>query len=202
MPYDPIIDRTKLFEGPAHILWNKPLSPADWRYCWSNGNVTVHLLRTPKAVPVSGIGNIDDPASDEVVSVEFTPAGNTGGGLFDWMFGGILDRLPGQSIFDTADTPIWVHALDGTLIEISCAKVTAFPAIQFGTGLARFSGTCTITGIVKKNTPRSAEGALFKVLAPVPFTHAPDRDDWTHLPCLATWALGTGPKTIMTNQDG
>ena len=201
MSYTPVIDRTKLYEGPAHILWDKPASPAEWKYCWSNGNVTVHLLRTAKEVPVSGLGNIDDPAADEIITAEFTPAGNTGGGLFDWMFGGILTRLPGQSIFDVEDTPVWIHALDGTLIEISNAKVTAFPAVQFGTGLARFSGACTVTGVIKKNTPRSAEGALFSVLAPVPFAHTPDKDDWTHLPCLATWNL-SDPRAIMTNQDG
>ena len=48
MPCEPVIDRTTLLEGPGHILYGKPAQKADWRYCWSSGDVTVHLLRTAK----------------------------------------------------------------------------------------------------------------------------------------------------------
>ena len=199
--YEPVIDRTTLLEGPAHILWDKPAAKAEWKYCWSDGDVKVDLLRTAKEVKVSGLGQIDDPAKDEIIEVEFTPAGNIAGGLLDWMYSGVFSLLPGQSIFGSADSPVWVHTIDGKLLEISNARVTQFPTLQFGTGLPRFSGTAKMTGIIRKGVPRSAADCLFKAIVAEPFTAIPSIGEWVHLPCLATWALPT-PRTIMTNQDG
>ena len=201
MGYEPIIDRTTLFEGPAHILYDKPVDKADWRYCWSAGDVTVNLLRTGKEVVVSGLGQIDDPAKDEIIEVEFTPSGNISGGLLDWMFSDVFTLKPGMSIFGAADTPVWVHSIDGKILEISNARVTQFPTLQFGTGLARFSGTAKMTGIIRKGVARCEADCLFKPIVAEPFTAIPDRGEWVHLPCLATWALAA-PRTIMTSQDG
>jgi hypothetical protein len=201
MSYEPVIDRTTLLEGPAHIIYDKPGTKADWKYCWCAGDVTVHLVHTAKDVPVAGWGNIDDPRRDEVVEIDFTPAGNFGAALFNWMFSGVFSLLPGQSIFGATDSPVHVHTLDGKLMTVSNARVTTFPSVRFGAGLARFEGTAKITGVVKRNTARTAAGALFTAPAAETFLASPDPDDWVHLPCLATWGLAA-PLTVATDENG
>jgi hypothetical protein len=201
MSYEPTIDRTTLLEGPAHILFDKAADKADWQYCWCNGNVTVHLMHVAKELPVSGYGNIDDPRRDEYIEIDFTPANNFNADLFAWMFSGVFGKLPGQSLFDSADTPVYVHTLDGKLLAVANARVTQFPALKFGAGLARFEGAAKITGVVKKDTARTAAGTLFAAPVAEAFTAVPASTDWIHLPCQATWAL-PAPLTLMSNEDG
>lgn len=200
MAYDPTIDRTTLFEGPAHIIFDKTGSKSAWKYCFCAGDVTLNLLRTPKDIPVSGFGTIDDPAADETIEIDFEPAGHLSADLFNWLFGA-LTKSPGQSLFGAADTPLHIHGLDGTLIAVKCAAVTQPPAIRFGAGLARFSGTAKAVGVIGKSVPRSTATCLWEALASETFTAVPDPAAWTHLPVQATWAL-SAPLTILPDSDG
>lgn len=199
--YAPVIDRTTLLEGPAHIIFDKVATKADWKYCWANGNVSVHLVHKPKDMAVAGFGQIDDPRMDETVEIDFTPAGNFSEALFDWMFSGVFALLPGQSIFPSADAPVHVHTLDGKLLTIANARVTTFPAIRFGAGGPRFEGACKITGIIKKSTARTTAGALFTAPASEAFTACPLGTEWVHLPCQATWGL-SAPLTLVSDDKG
>lgn len=199
--YEPSIDRTTLLEGPAHILFDKAALKADWQYCWCNGDVTVNLAKNPKPVVASGFGKLDDPAADEWVEIDFTPAGNFSSDLFDWMFSGVFSLLPGASIFPSVDSPVYIHTLDGKLMEVANARVVQFPTIRWGAGLARFDGSAKIIGVVKKNTARTTAGALFTEAIAEDFTAVPLPTEWIHLPCQATWALAA-PLTIMTNENG
>jgi hypothetical protein len=201
MSYEPTIDRTTLLEGPAHIIFDKPATKSLWKYCWCAGNVTVQLVHKPKAMAVSGFGSIDDPRMDELVEIDFTPAGNFSEALFDWMFSGVFSLWPGQSIFPANDSPVYVHTLDGQLLAVANARVTQFPAIRFGAGGPRFEGTAKITGIIAKATARTTAGALFTAPAAEAFTAIPLGTEWVHLPCVATWGL-TAPLTIMTDDKG
>lgn len=199
--YEPSFDRSTLLEGPAHILFDKPATKEDWKYCWCRDTVTVHLLHKPKEMPVSGYSSIDDPRMDEIVEVDFTPAGNFSKAMFEWMFSGIFALKPGASIFPAADAPVWIHTLDGKLMELANARVTQFPTLRFGTGNARFEGTAKITGIIKKSTARTTAGALYTAPVAEQFTAVPNPTDWMHLPCKATWGLAA-PLTIMTDDKG
>lgn len=199
--YAPTFDRTTLLEGPAHLIFDKPATKADWKYCWCKDNVSVHLLHKPKDQQVSGFGQIDDPRMDEIIEVDFTPANNFSEALFDWMFSGVFALSPGQSIFPALDSPVYVHTLDGKLLTIANARVTQFPTIRFGAGNARFEGACKLTGIIKKSTARTTAGALFTAATAEDFLAVPEDDEWVHLPCLATWGL-TAPLTIMTDDKG
>lgn len=201
MSYAPTIDRTTLLEGPAHIIFSKPATKADWLYCWCKDNVTVHLVHKAKEMPVAGFGNIDDPRMDEIIEVDFTPANNFSEALFDWMFSGVFALKPGQSIFASTDSPVYIHTLDGKLLTIANARVTQFPTIRFGAGNARFEGSCKITGVIKKSVARTTAGALFTAATSEDFTAIPAAANWQHLPCLATWGL-TAPITIMTDEKG
>lgn len=199
--YEPTIDRTTLLEGPAHIIYSKPVTKADWKYCWCNGNVTVQLVHKPKDMAVSGFGQIDDPRMDETVEIDFTPAGNFSEALFDWMFSGVFALKPGQSIFPAADSPVYVHTLDGKLLTVANARVTTFPAIRFGATGPRFEGAAKITGVVAKSTARTAEGALFTAPGAEAFTACPLGSEWVHLPCKATWGLSV-PLTLVSDDQG
>jgi len=199
--YAPTIDRTTLLEGPAHLIFDKPATKADWKYCWCQGNVTVTLVHKPKPMPVSGFGDIDDPRMDEIVEVDFTPAGAFSEAMFDWMFSGVFALKPGQSIFPATDSPCHVHTLDGKLLTIANARVTTFPAIRFGAGNARFEGAAKLTGVIAKSTARTTAGALFTAPASETFTAVPLGTEWVHLPCAATWALSS-PLTIVTDDKG
>jgi len=201
MPYTPTIDRTTLIEGPAHLIYDKTGAKPAWKYCWCAGNVTVHLVHTPKEMAVAGFGQVDDPRRDEVVEIDFTPAGNFSAPLFAWLFGGVFGKLPGQSVFGAADTPVYVHTLDGRILGVTNAAVTQFPAIRFGAGGPRFEGQAKITGVVGKNMDRAAAGALFTPPSAEAFTAVPDPDDWLHLPCHAAWTPA-GARAIMTDADG
>jgi len=201
MAHEPTIDRTALLEGPAHLIFDKPVDKSNWQYCWCNGDVTVTLARLPKEIKVSGFGKIDDPAKDEWVEIDFTPAGNFSSDLFNWMFSGVFSLLPGASIFPATDSPVYIHTLDGKIMEIANARVVQFPTISWGAGIARFEGTAKIAGVVKKNTARTTAGALYTEAVAEPFTAVPLATEFVHLPCLATWALAA-PLTIMTNESG
>jgi hypothetical protein len=189
--YAPTIDRTTLLEGPAHIIFDKAVLKADWKYCWCSGNVTFQLVHKPKPMPVSGFGDIDDPRMDEYVEVDFTPAGNFSEALFDWIFGGVFTLKPGASIFASTDTPVYLHTLDGQLWTIANARVTQFPALRFGAGGPRFEGAAKLTGVIKKATARTTAGALFTAPASETFTAVPAGSEWQHLPCHAVWDLAT-----------
>lgn len=201
MAYAPTIDRTTLLQGPAHILFDKVVSKPAWKYIWCNGNVTVSLARTPKEMTVAGFGAIDDPAKDEWIEIDFTPAGNFSSAVFDWMFSGVFALKSGASIFPSTDSPVFIHTLDGKLMEIANARVVQFPSIRWGAGNARFEGTGKIVGVIKKSTARTAAGALYKEAVAEAFTAVPLSTEWVHLPCLSTWALPTA-LTIMTDEKG
>ncbi len=199
--YAPTIDRTTLLEGPAHIIFDKPVTKGDWKYCWCNGNVTFQLVHKPKEMAVAGFGPVDDPRMDEIVEIDFTPSGNFSEALFDWMFGGVFALKAGQSIFPSTDAPCYLHTLDGQLWTVANARVTTFPKIRFGAGGPRFEGAAKITGVIKKSTARTTAGALFTAPASEAFTAVPAGTEWIHLPCQATWAL-TSPVTIVTDDKG
>lgn len=201
MAYEPTIDRTTLLEGPAHILFDKAAEKSSWQYIWCTGNVTVSLARAEKEMKVAGFGAIDDPAKDEWIEIDFTPAGNFSPAVFAWMFSGIFALKVGASIFPSTDSPLYIHTLDGKLMTIANARVTQFPSIRWGAGNARFEGTAKIIGVVKKSTSRATAGALFTAAAAETFTAVPASTEWIHLPCLATWAL-TPALTIMTDDKG
>jgi len=201
MAYEPTIDRTTLLQGPAHILFDKAALKADWQYVWCNGNVTVSLARLSKEMKVSGFGDIDDPAKDEWIEIDFTPAGNFSSDVFDWMYSGVFGLSSGASIFPATDSPVYIHTLDGKLMEVANARVVQFPTISWGAGSPRFEGTAKIAGVIKKNTARTTAGALFTEAVSESFTAVPLATEWVHLPCLATWAL-TAPLTIMTDDKG
>lgn len=199
--YTPSIDRTLLLEGPAHIIIDKPALQANWKYCWCNGNVTVHLIHKPKPMPVSGFGDIDDPRMDEYIEVDFTPAGNFSAAMLAFLFGGVFALKPGQSIFASTDSPLWIHTLDGQLLTLANARVTQFPTLRFGTGNTRVEGSAKITGIIGKGLARTTAASLFTAPAAVAFSAVPATNEWVHLPCLATWGLAA-PLTIMTDEKG
>lgn len=199
--FTPTIDRTLLLEGPAHIIIDKPVTKADWKYCWCTGNVTVHLIHKPKEMPVSGFGSIDDPRMDEYLEVDFTPAGNFSAAMLAFLFSGVFALKPGASVFSATDTPCWIHTLDGQLLTLTNARVTQFPAIRLGTGLSRFEGAAKLTGVIGKGLARSAAGALFTAPAAEAFTAVPSPTDWVHLPCKAVWDL-TADIEIMTDEKG
>lgn len=199
--YAPTIDRTTLLEGPAHLIFDKPATKADWKYCWCKDSVSVHLVHKAKDMAVSGFGQVDDPRMDEYIEIDFTPANNFSASLFAWMFSGVFSLLPGHSIFGANDTPLYVHTLDGQLLTVANARVTQFPTIRFGAGNARFEGAAKITGIIKKSTARTTAGALFTAAVAEAFTAIPDSDEWIHLPCQATWGLAA-PLTIVTDEKG
>ena len=201
MSYEPTIDRTTLLEGPAHIIYSKPATKTDWKYCWCNGNVTVQLVHKPKEMAVSGFGQIDDPRMDETVEIDFTPAGNFSEALFDWMFSGVFSLWPGQSIFPSTDAPVYVHTLDGQILAVANARVTTFPTIRFGAGGPRFEGSAKITGIIGKGLARTAAGALFTAPSAEVFTAIPLGAEWVHLPCVATWGLAA-PLTLDSDDKG
>lgn len=201
MSYEPTIDRTTLLEGPAHILFDKAVLKSNWKYCWCTGNVSVQLIHKPKDMAVSGFGQIDDPRMDEIVEIDFTPAGNFSEALFDWMFSGVFSLWPGQSIFPANDSPVYVHTLDGQLLAVTNARVTTFPAIRFGAGGPRFEGAAKITGIIGKGLARTAAGALFTAPVAEAFTALPLGTEWVHLPCVATWGL-TAPLTLVSDDKG
>ena len=199
--YAPTLDSTLLLEGPAHLIIDKPVTKADWKYCWCQGNVTVHLVHSAKDMPVSGWGNIDDPRKDEVVEVDFTPAGNLSAGMLAFLFSGVFALKPGQSVFSSTDRPIYVHTLDGKLLAITRAAVVQFPAIRFGAGNPRFEGSAKLVGVLGKGLARTAANALFTAPAAEDFTATPTTTDWVHLPCKATWDLATDIE-IMTDDNG
>lgn len=199
--YEPTIDRTTLLEGPAHIIFSKPETKANWLYCWCRDNVTFHLVHKPKEMVVSGYGSIDDPRMDEIVEIDFTPAGNFSEALFDWLFGGVFTLKPGQSIFASTDSPVWLHTLDGQLWTVANARVTQFPTLRFGAGGPRFEGAAKITGVIKKSTARTTVGALFTAPAAETFTAVPAGTEWQNLPCRAIWDLAADIE-IMTDEKG
>jgi hypothetical protein len=201
MSYEPTIDRTTLLQGPAHIIFDKAALKADWQYLWCNGSVTVSLARDPKPIAVAGFGPIDDPAKDEWVEIDFTPAGNFSSAVFDWMFSGVFAKLPGASIFASDDTPCYIHTLDGYIMEVANARVVQFPTIRWGAGNPRFEGSAKIVGVIKKSTARTTAGALYTEAVAEAFTAVPLSTEWLHTPCLATWALAA-PLTIMTDDKG
>ena len=201
MAYAPTIDRTTILQGPAHIIFDKSATKANWQYCWCNGSVTVALMRDPKSMAVAGFGDIDDPAKDEWIEIDFTPAGNFSSDLFDWMFSGVFAARSGDSIFPPTDSPVYVHTLDGKLMTIANARVVQFPTIRWGAGSPRFEGTAKIVGVVKKSTARITPGALFTEAVAEEFSAVPLSTEWVHLPCLATWALSS-PLTLMTDAKG
>jgi len=200
-PYTPTIDRTTLLEGPAHIIFDKTGAKAAWKYCWCTGSVTVQLVHRPKEMNVSGFGQIDDPRADELIEIDFTPAGNFSEALFDWMFSGVFSLWPGESIFPPADSPVYVHTLSGRILGVANARVTQFPAVRFGAGGPRFEGAAKITGIIGKNTPRTAAGALFTPPADEAFTAVPLGTEWVHLPCRASWGLAA-PLDLVSDDKG
>ena len=199
--YTPTLDPTLLLEGPAHILISKPATKADWKYCWCAGTVTVNLMHSSKEMPVSGFGMIDDPRKDEYIEVDFTPAGNMDADQFAFLFSGVFGLIGGKSIFPSADTPCWIHTLDGQLLGLTRARVYQFPTLRFGAGIARVEGSAKIIGVIGKGLARSAANSLFTPFAAEEFTAVPDPDDWNHLPCHATWAALAG-LDIMTDEKG
>jgi hypothetical protein len=199
--YAPTLDRTTLVEGPAHLIFDKTGLQAAWKYCWCAGNVSFHLVHRAKPLPVAGFGDADDPRMDEVVEIDFTPAGNFSEALFDWLFAGVFALKPGQTIFGAADTPVSLHTLDGQLWTVTNARVTQFPAIRFGAGGPRFEGAAKITGVIGKGLARTASNALFTAPASVAFSAVPAAADFLHLPCNAVWDLATDI-AIMTDAAG
>lgn len=200
--FNPVVDPTALLEGPAHLIISKPATKADWKYCWCAGTVTANLMRTIKPMPVAGFGNISDPCADEYVEVEFTPAGNMDSDVFAFLFSGVFGLVGGKSVFLTDDTPVWIHTLDGKLLALKRARVTQFPTLRFGTGLARTEGVAKITAVIGKGLSRDTANALFTPPVAEEFTAIPDEDDWSHLPCLATWAVLPGIANIMPDEKG
>ena len=175
MAYAPTIDRTTLLQGPAHILFDKVVSKPAWKYIWCNGNVTVSLARTPKEMTVAGFGAIDDPAKDEWIEIDFTPAGNFSSAVFDWMFSGVFALKSGASIFPSTDSPVFIHTLDGKLMEIANARVVQFRPSAGGAGNARFEGTGKIVGVIKRAPPVQPPALFTKKPSPKPSPPSPSQ---------------------------
>jgi hypothetical protein len=184
--YAPTFNREDLLQAPAHIVISKAVENA-WKYLWCDGTVTAMLPHDDKIIKVAGFGEIDQVKTDERVEADFTPAGNMDQDVLDWMFRGILAKRIGSCLFEAADTPAYIHSLDGRLLTLTCAAVTTYPTLLMGIPNQRFEGSAKLTGIIGNGLARSVEGALFLPFYDAPFVQQPVPSEWGHLPVRATW---------------
>lgn len=195
--YAPTFSREDLLQAPAHIIIDKTGLAAAWKYLWCDGTVTATLPHDDKVIKVAGFGEIDQVKTDERVEVDFTPAGNMDAAVLAWMFNDLLSKRIGSTLFGAADTPAYIHSLDGRLLTLTCAAVTTFPTLLMGIPNQRFEGGAKLTGIIGNGLARSAANALFTPFADLEFTRQPVPAEWGHLPVKATWTgLVDGETTI------
>ncbi len=187
MAYQPTISRDTLLEGPAHLIMDKTGLEAAWKYLWCSGAVTVNLVPANKDVPVAGFGNIDSIKTDEIIEVDFTPAGEISSDILTFLYNSVLSAKIGSSLFGASDTPVWVHSLDGKLLALTCAKVTTLPTLLMGVPNQRFEGTAKLSAIIGKGLARSTANSLFTPVSALAFGRQPDPTKWQHLPVKAIW---------------
>ncbi len=187
-PFAPTIDRTSLLEGPAHIRYDAT------HYLWCEGPVAVNLVRPVDDFVVPGIGAIDSRRSDEIIEALFSPAGNIPATVIAWMIGSLGGLSLNSSMYGATDTPIVVHALDGTFYTITCGAISEIPTLLMGKPNKRWSGSAKVTGVLGKGLARTAAGALYARTAGNAFSTMPTPSEFVSLPVNATWgtyAFGT-----------
>ena len=186
--YNPTIDRTTLLEGPAHIRYDAT------HYLWCEGPVALNLVRPVDDFNVPGIGAIDSRRVDEIIEAVFSPAGNIPATVMAWLIGSLGGQAFNTSMYGAADTPIVVHALDGTMYTITCGAISEIPTLLMGKPNKRWSGSAKVTGVIGKGLARTAAGALYARTAGNAFTTMPATAEFVSLPVNATWgtyAFGT-----------
>lgn len=196
MSIAPALAGDTIYQGAAHLVISKsatPLVTSAWTYLFCDGPVTVRLVRPSDELSVAGYGPVAEILKDETVEVTFTPSQQklTSAAL-DFLWGDILAKMPGASWFGAADHPLWIHTMAGRILEIANIRPTTFVPILFGDPAKRFGGSVTCTGVLKRNTARSAANALFTPWADQAWFTAPDEDDFAGLPCSVSWALLEG----------
>ena len=189
---EPTIQRETIYEGAAHIVIDKTGAKAAWKYIFCEGSVTVELKRAEMDVQVAGFGRVANPATDETVEVTFTPSNTADAAILAWLYGSVFSAMPGTSWYGAADTPLSIHTMAGRLLTISNCRPTTFPALQFGIGAKRFSGSVTCTGILARGKARTAADALFSPWADEPFAAQPEEDSYPQQPVSAAWGLLPG----------
>lgn len=196
MSTTPTLAGDTIYQGAAHLVISKgatPLVPATWTYLFCEGVVTVRLVRPTRDVQVAGFGTVAEPSTDETVEVTFTPSGRIDAAILAFLWGDILGKMPGSSWFGAQNHPLWIHTMGGRIMEVANCRPTTFVPINFGVGVPkRFGGSVTCTGVVKRATARTAEGALFTPWSDQAWAAAPDEDDFPSFPCAVTWASLAG----------
>jgi hypothetical protein len=192
MPITPTLAGDTIYQGAAHIIIDKTGLAAAWKYLWCDGDVTIRLIRPERQVNVSGFGQVAAPINDETVEVTFTPASQISADILTFLWGGILAAMPGASWFGATDSVVHVHTMAGRLMTFANMRPTTFVPISFGVGAPRFSGSVTLTGVVKRATARTTANALFTPWAAVAFERAPLEDGFPSYPCAVTWASING----------
>ncbi|HPK72455.1 MAG TPA: hypothetical protein PLN93_10995 [Vicinamibacterales bacterium] len=188
MAITPTLAGDTIYQGAAHIIFDKTGEAAAWKYIWCDGDVTIRLVRPERDVNVAGFGRVAGPINDETVEVTFTPSSQINADILAFLWGDILSKMPGASWFGATDTVVYVHTMAGRVMAFSNMRPTTFVPINFGLGVPRFGGAVTLTGVVKRATARTADNALFTPWATLAFSRAPGEDDFPSYPCAVSWA--------------
>lgn len=185
MAITPLIDRTTLVSGPAHLFFASSKSI----YCTK---LVATLETTWLPVNVGGFGRIQKRKIDEVIKIVASPAGQMNADIaaFLWPYGA---TTIGTEIFGTADAGIIIHTLAGKKLTMTAGAVTKMPSISLGASGFLY-GDFEITCVVGKSTARTTANSLY-TLASTSWSGAPTAADFLTLPSTATWALGS-PETI------
>ena len=191
----PTLAGDTIYQGAAHIIFDKTGAQSAWKYLFAEGDVTIDLKRPEADVNVAGFGVVGNRVMDELVEVTFTPSSHVDADILTFLYGSILAAMPGASYFGATDTPVYIHTMAGRLMALTNAKVTGFPAINFGIAPKRFEGQVTITGILGRGLARTASNALFTPWAAQAFSATPLEGDYAVGPVSAIWSQ-TAPLTI------
>jgi hypothetical protein len=186
MPVTPLIDRTTLVSGPAHLFFATSKSI----FCTK---LTATLETTWLPVKVAGFGRIQKRKLDEVIKISASPAGQMDADIaaFLWPYGA---TAIGAEIFGATDAGIIIHTLAGQKLTMTAGAVTKMPSITLGAGGFLY-GDFEITCVVGKSIARTTANSLY-TLASIAWSGVPTPAHFLTMPSTATWALGS-PETII-----